>query len=64
MNKTKSFILNFAMWIGISLVVSILISFFVPSPYSLIGIIALLVLMGYYLRNIRIVGGKHMERTY
>lgn len=64
MNQTKYFILNFAMWIGLSFVISLLISFFIPFPYSLMIIIAVFVLLGYYLRNIRIIGHNSMKKTY
>lgn len=55
MSNTKDFILNQVMWIGLSIGISLLISFFVPFPFSLIGIVLVLVLMGYYFRRRRVV---------
>jgi len=64
MIDTKSLILNQVMWIGLSLGISLLISFFVPFPYSLIVIVAVFVLLGYYFRKRRTVGNRSMRRIY
>jgi 4-hydroxybenzoate polyprenyltransferase len=58
MSNTRDFILNQVMWIGISIALSLLISLFVPFPFSLIGIVIVLVLMGYYFRKRRFVWDK------
>ncbi len=58
MSNTRDFILNQVMWIGISIGLSLLISLFVPFPFSLIGIVIVLVLMGYYFRKRRFVWDK------
>lgn len=61
MNKTKNAILNLAMWVGLSFIISLIISFLIPFPYSLVIIIAVFIFMGYYLRNIKIVGRKMVD---
>ncbi|MDN5867927.1 MAG: hypothetical protein L0H55_11085 [Candidatus Nitrosocosmicus sp.] len=53
MSNTRDFILNQVMWIGISIGISLLISLFVPFPYSLIAIVVVFVLIGYYFRKSR-----------
>jgi 4-hydroxybenzoate polyprenyltransferase len=55
MNTTKDFLLNPAIWIGLSIGISLLISLFVPFPFSIIGIVVVLVLMGYYFRKKRVL---------
>ncbi|WP_134484836.1 hypothetical protein [Candidatus Nitrosocosmicus franklandus] len=55
MSNTKDFILNMVMWVGLSIGISLLISFFVPFPFSLIGIVIVLVLMGYFFRKKRMM---------
>ncbi|MDN5846386.1 MAG: hypothetical protein L0H53_08950, partial [Candidatus Nitrosocosmicus sp.] len=52
-SNTRDFILNQVMWIGISIGISLLISLFVPFPYSLIAIVVVFVLIGYYFRKSR-----------
>jgi uncharacterized membrane protein len=58
MSNTREFILNQLVWIGISIGISLLISLFVPFPFSLIGIIIVLVLMGYYFRRRGVVWNR------
>jgi hypothetical protein len=59
MSNTREFILNQLVWIGISIGISLLISLFIPFPFSLIGIIIVLVLMGYYFRRRGVVWNRN-----
>ncbi|MGD9534243.1 MAG: hypothetical protein AB7V56_10790 [Candidatus Nitrosocosmicus sp.] len=59
MSNTRDFILNQLVWIGISIGISLLISLFVPFPFSVIGIIIVLVLMGYYFRRRGVVWNRN-----
>ncbi|HET6589177.1 MAG TPA: hypothetical protein VFG45_03325 [Candidatus Nitrosocosmicus sp.] len=59
MSNTREFILNQLVWIGISIAISLLISLFVPFPFSLIGIVIVLVLMGYYFMRRGVVWNRN-----
>ncbi|HEY5630636.1 MAG TPA: hypothetical protein VI278_18835 [Nitrososphaeraceae archaeon] len=51
MSNNKDFLLQQLMWIGISLGISLAISLFVPFPYSLPIIMAVFILLSFYMRK-------------
>jgi hypothetical protein len=51
MSNNREFFLQQLMWIGISLGISLAISIFVPFPYSLPIIIAVFILLSFYMRK-------------
>jgi len=59
MSNTKDFILNQVMWIGLSIGIGLLISFFVPFPYSLIFIVIVIFFVAYYFIRRRIVWDRN-----
>lgn len=63
LSNTKNFILNQFTWIGISFVINIVISLFIPFPYSLIVIVAVFILLGYYFSKKRILENRTIRRT-
>ncbi|MDQ3902441.1 MAG: hypothetical protein M3247_06975, partial [Thermoproteota archaeon] len=51
MSNNKDFLLQQLMWIGISLGISLAISLFVPFPYSLPIIMAVFIMLSFYMRK-------------
>ncbi|HEY9490945.1 MAG TPA: hypothetical protein VIP56_03090 [Nitrososphaeraceae archaeon] len=51
MSNNKEFFLQQLVWIGISLGISLAISIFVPFPFSLPIIIAVFILLSFYMRK-------------
>jgi xanthine/uracil permease len=50
-NNNKQFALNQIIWIGVSFGISIAISMLVPFPLSLVTIIAVFILLNFYMRK-------------
>ncbi|HEY6884122.1 MAG TPA: hypothetical protein VI278_08815 [Nitrososphaeraceae archaeon] len=50
-NNNKQFALNQILWIGVSFGISIAISMLVPFPLSLVTIIAVFILLNFYMRK-------------
>jgi hypothetical protein len=48
---TKNFLQNQMIWIGISLAISLTLSFLLPFPLSLVAIIGVFIAMSYYIRR-------------
>src|SRR5262245_4072984 len=48
---TRRFLQTQMMWIGISLAISLALSFFLPFPLSLVAIIGVFLAMNYYMRR-------------
>jgi 4-hydroxybenzoate polyprenyltransferase len=48
---TKNFLQNQMIWIGISLAISLTLSFILPFPLSLVAIIGVFIAMNYYIRR-------------
>ena len=48
---TKRFLQTQMMWIGISLAISLALSFLLPFPLSLVAIIGVFLVMNYYIRR-------------
>lgn len=48
---TKKFFVRQMMWIGISLAISIAISFVIPFPLNILGIISVFILLNYFIRQ-------------
>lgn len=48
---TRRFLQTQMLWIGISLAISLTLSFFLPFPLSLVAIIGVFILMNYYIRR-------------
>ena len=48
---TRRFLQTQILWIGISLAISLTLSFFLPFPLSLVAIIGVFILMNYYIRR-------------
>ncbi len=48
---TKNFLQNQMIWIGISLAISLTLSFLLPFPLSLVAIIGVFIAMNYYMRR-------------
>jgi 4-hydroxybenzoate polyprenyltransferase len=48
---TKRFLQTQMMWIGISLAISLALSFLLPFPFSLVTIIGVFLAMNYYIRR-------------
>ena len=51
LSNNRDFLSQQLMWIGISLVISLAISFIVPFPYSLPIIIGVFILLSFYVRQ-------------
>ncbi|MGH9923973.1 MAG: hypothetical protein ACRD5B_01215 [Nitrososphaeraceae archaeon] len=51
LSNSRDFLSQQLMWIGISLVISLAISFIVPFPYSLPIIIGVFILLSFYVRQ-------------
>ena len=51
LSNNRDFLLQQLMWIGISLGISLAISIFVPFPYSLAIIMAVFILLSFYMRK-------------
>ncbi|HEX5976281.1 MAG TPA: hypothetical protein VFY68_03340 [Nitrososphaeraceae archaeon] len=56
-NNNTHFFFNIMIWLGISLGISLTISFLLPFPMSLVVIIAVFVLLNFYMRR------RLMQRT-
>lgn len=56
-NNNTHFFFNIAIWLGISLGISLTLSFLLPFPMSLVVIIAVFVLLNFYMRR------RLMQRT-
>src|ERR671914_2626977 len=50
-SDTKNFLQNQMIWIGISIAISLTLSFLLPFPRSLIAIIGVFIAMSYYIRR-------------
>lgn len=50
---TKRFLSSQMMWIGISLAISLALSFLLPFPISLVAIIGVFLAMSYYMRRLQ-----------
>ena len=50
-NNNKQFIFNQLIWIGISIGISLAISRLLPFPISLVAIIGVFVMLGYFMRK-------------
>lgn len=50
-SDTKNFLQNQMIWIGISIAISLTLSFLLPFPLSLIAIIGVFIAMSYYIRR-------------
>jgi hypothetical protein len=50
-SDTKNFLQNQMIWIGISIAISLTLSFLLPFPLSLIAIIGVFIAMSYYIRK-------------
>ena len=48
---TKNFLQNQMIWIGISIAISLTLSFLLPFPLSLVAIIGVFIAMSYYIRR-------------
>ena len=48
---TKNFLQNQMIWIGISIAISLTLSFLLPFPLSLVAIIGVFIAMNYYIRR-------------
>jgi hypothetical protein len=48
---TKNFLQNQMLWIGISIAISLTLSFLLPFPFSLVAIIGVFIAMNYYMRR-------------
>jgi hypothetical protein len=48
---TKNFLQNQMIWIGISIAISLTLSFLLPFPLSLVAIIGVFIAMNYYMRR-------------
>ena len=51
LSNNKQFLFQQLIWIGISFGISLAISFFVPFPYSLVIIMAVFILLSFYMRK-------------
>ena len=51
--NTKRFMMQTLMWIGIYFGISLVVSFFVPFPYSLMVIFAISIGLAFYYKNMR-----------
>ena len=50
-SDTKNFLQNQMIWIGISIAISLTLSFLLPFPLSLVAIIGVFIAMNYYIRR-------------
>jgi hypothetical protein len=48
---TRNFLQNQMIWIGISIAISLTLSFLLPFPFSLVAIIGVFIAMNYYIRR-------------
>src|SRR5918997_3803982 len=48
---TKNFLQNQMIWIGISIAISLTLSFLLPFPLSIVAIIGVFIAMNYYMRR-------------
>lgn len=64
--NTKRFMMQTLMWIGIYFGISLVVSFFLPFPYSLMVIIAVVIGLGFYRRKryFRGMGGSGQSGSY
>src|SRR5437773_2300429 len=67
-NNNKQFALNQILWIGVSFGISIAISMLVPFPLSLVTIIAVFILLNFYMRKrmminiaVNLLGRRHLN---
>ncbi|WP_161486400.1 hypothetical protein [Candidatus Nitrosocosmicus hydrocola] len=58
-SSSRDFVLNQVLWIGLSIAIGLLISFFVPFPLSLILIVIVIFLIAYYFRRRRVVWDRN-----
>jgi len=63
MNTNKSYTLTLFMWIGLAFVISLVTSFIVPFPYSLLFIVLVFIFLGYCFSKKGVIGIRTTGKT-